>query len=269
MHSASDTVELLDVVCGRPTDSGSVHRYVHGGALFCFCSDACLATFIVDPSQFISINATAGKTGTAATSPGLSNDPPSAAPAGITASKRPKPALHRDASVAQQVMPTLAAASATVTVPEASTPRFAVMSRAPVVAPSAPVPSEALLPMRLGGSNVLASFFAWREKRFAARTCKELLKLHRIVSSRDPQLTGHALYRQIVAAHNGGDFAAADAVLTAAEQSFATWPAKRRLKFSDVVHFLAASEFLASQSRGRWIHADLRRIVVARIPHGF
>jgi hypothetical protein len=86
------------------------------------------------------------------------------------------------------------------------------------------------------------------------------------VSAGSPQLTGRALYRQIVAARNGGDFAAADTVLAAAEQSFATWPADRPLRFGDVVHFLAASELLASHGLGRWIHADLKRIVAARIP---
>ena len=240
MHPASDRVELIDVVCGRPTDSESIHRYVHGGALFCFCSDECLARFIVDPSQFISIDAVVCKTDTTATRSGPPDAPPRAAPASITAIARPKEAQHHDASVAEQFRHAMASASA--------------------IASAGP-------PVHLGGSRVLASFFAWREKRFAARTCKELLKLHRIVSSRDPHLTGGALYRQIVAARQGGDLAAADAAQAAAEQSFAAWPAERRLKFGDVVHFLVVTEFLASHAGSRWIHADLKRIVAARIPH--
>jgi hypothetical protein len=233
--------------------------------LFCFCSDECLARFIVDPSQFISIDAVVGKTDTTGTGPELPHALPAAAPTGITAIERPRPALRHDVNVAEQFVHAMASASANVR--EASTPPFVVKAPPPLATPSAPARDKALVPLRLGGGSALASFFAWREKRFAARTCKELLKLHRRVSARNPLLTGDALYRQIVAARNGGDFAAAEAVLKGAEQSFAAWPAERRLKFSDVVHFLAVSEFLASHGGGRWIHADLKRIVAARIPH--
>jgi len=114
---------------------------------------------------------------------------------------------------------------------------------------------------------MLASLFAWREKRYAVRTCSDLLKLHRIVAARHPGLNGPALYREVVAAHNGGDLVQADVILDGAEQSFANWPVQRALKFADVVHYLAASEFLAASGGGRWIHADMRRIVAARIPH--
>jgi hypothetical protein len=65
----------------------------------------------------------------------------------------------------------------------------------------------------------------------------------------------------------GGDLAAADAVLENAEQSFTIWPVNRALKFSDVVHCLAASEVLASSRGSRWIHADIKRVVASSIPH--
>lgn len=112
---------------------------------------------------------------------------------------------------------------------------------------------------------------AWRERRFAERICRELLKLHALVSSRQPNLTGRDLYRQIVGVRIGDDAAAVDAaavdaVLDGAERSFAQWPADRELRFCDIVNYLAATEFLAAHRGSRWIHADMKHIVASRIP---
>ena len=45
-------------------------------------------------------------------------------------------------------------------------------------------------------------------------------------------------------ARTGSDLNEAEAVLSWAEQSFASWPTERALTFSDVVHYMAVSEYL-------------------------
>ncbi len=236
---------LLDVVCGAPADVNSAHRFVHGGALFCFCSDECLARFIVDPHQFVP-------------RPARAVEPAAAAPALAAAVAQPANAARGQAQEpARHVAEPIRLPRGSHFVEPSSPPRR--RAKAPTLGPIPVAPTQT--------GNLLASLFAWREKRFAVRTCADLLRLHEIVAALNPGLTGRALYRQIVAAHHGGDLAHADAVLESAEQSFAIWPVERALRFADVVHYLAASEFLAGADGARWIHADMKRIVAARIPH--
>jgi hypothetical protein len=106
---------------------------------------------------------------------------------------------------------------------------------------------------------------AWRERRFAATCAREMVRLHRELSIRFPELKGLGLYHRVVAARTG-NATAADAVLERAEQSFAIWPVERALTFRDVVHYLAVSEFIATHSHARWVYADMKRIVDAQIP---
>jgi len=110
------------------------------------------------------------------------------------------------------------------------------------------------------------SFLAWREKWFAARVSRELLELHAIVSARHPELAGRDLYRQILAARMGEGATGIETVLEGAELTFAQWPILRELKFGDVVHYLAASEFLSSHPNKRSIHADIKQVVASTIP---
>ena len=110
------------------------------------------------------------------------------------------------------------------------------------------------------------SLLAWREQRFAARVSRDLLRLHSVVSSRHPELKGRDLYRRILADRMGDDATGIEAILQGAELTFAQWPVARELKFVDVVHYLAASEFLATHPGSRWIHADMKQIVASRIP---
>ncbi len=47
--------ELIDPVCGMPVKAASPHSYVHGGAMFSFCSESCRARFMTDPLHFVII----------------------------------------------------------------------------------------------------------------------------------------------------------------------------------------------------------------------
>ena len=119
-----------------------------------------------------------------------------------------------------------------------------------------------------GLKAVAALFLAWRERQFAARVCRDLLRLHEKMVTRHPGQQGLSLYRLIVADRNGGSIPVADAILDRASQSFAEWPSRRALNFRDVVHCLVVLEFIAANRDARWIHADLKQFVGNAIPHG-
>ena len=114
---------------------------------------------------------------------------------------------------------------------------------------------------------ITSQLLAWSEKRYAARTSRELLRLYRAIATLRPDLAGRDLYRLVVMERARCDAPAADAILEDAEESFAAWPARRELTLGDVVHYLAVAEFLASHHGEHWIHADIGRVVASRIPH--
>jgi hypothetical protein len=114
--------------------------------------------------------------------------------------------------------------------------------------------------------DFVESLFLGAEARFATRVSDDLLALHRAVVTRHPGLRGRDLYRKIVIARTQTDPASAEVLLDQAEESFAAWPAERPLRFSDVVHAIAISEFLASHDGASWIRANMGRVIQARIP---
>jgi hypothetical protein len=105
-----------------------------------------------------------------------------------------------------------------------------------------------------------------RERRFARRISRELLKLYWIVSGDHPNLRGRSLYRTIVISRTRVDPESAEDVLDQAEESFAAWPTRRTLKFRDVVHFIAVTEFFASHVDSSWICSNMGREVASQIP---
>jgi DNA-binding CsgD family transcriptional regulator len=116
-------------------------------------------------------------------------------------------------------------------------------------------------------NELVASFLSPRETRYATETARELLKLYWIVAASQPQLPRREIYRKVVMARTGNNEEEADTVLRRATQSFATWPAERELTFSDVVHYLAVSEYLALGERiGTRI--DMGKLIAGRIPPG-
>ncbi len=274
--------ELIDVVCGRTVAAASQHRHIHGGALFCFCSEKCRARFVLDPSQFTSPDASGSeRSATAAALPGSSaseaaieSEPSRAIEVAdsIASLRRAYRLRHQAESPGDHSNPDPtgnpgiekvgqpASASddyeAAIARPQRASAEASSVPEVPVVGDRA----------RAGAGFLSNSFLAWRERRFAAKISGELLKLHSIVSSRHPELAGRDLYRQILAARMGDDALAIKAVLEAAELTFAYWPVFRELRFSDVVNYLAASEFLALHPGSRWIHADMKQIVASRIP---
>jgi len=115
-------------------------------------------------------------------------------------------------------------------------------------------------------ARLATPFTLWRQSRHAATVSRELLKLHRFVAQRHPDLKGRPLYRHIVMVRTSADMETADSMLARAEESFASWPAQRDLKFADVVHYLAIEEFLAAHRNSHWTQVDMGHVVAARIP---
>jgi hypothetical protein len=142
-------------------------------------------------------------------------------------------------------------------------------SRSAVLEKAGPIEIHASDQNRSGvlGRELLASLLPWREQRFARCVSRKLLKLYQTVSGNHARLRGRDLYREIVIAHKRADRDSADALLDQAQESYATWPSPRTLRFCDVVHFIVVSEFLASHSDTPWIQTDMRRKVESLIPH--
>jgi hypothetical protein len=114
-------------------------------------------------------------------------------------------------------------------------------------------------------TRLAAFLLPWRERRHAVRISKELLRLYRLVVSGCSSTARREIYRRVVMIRTGADDDEARAILVRAEQSFATWPANRELRFSDVVHYLAVSEYLVFGNRTS-TRIDMRRQISDRIP---
>ncbi|MBV8209182.1 MAG: helix-turn-helix domain-containing protein [Burkholderiaceae bacterium] len=109
-------------------------------------------------------------------------------------------------------------------------------------------------------------FVGWQEKYSAAKTSRELLKIYNSIRAARPELRKRELYRLVVVERLGGTLAAADAVLARAAESFASWPVERELNFRDVVHYLAVSDYLASNNvDAEWTRENLGRVVASLI----
>jgi YHS domain-containing protein len=224
MSPNAESIALADPVCGKPVGWPSPHRHVHGGALFCFCGEACRARFAAHPSRLAFI----------ALSGGLRNA---------------KAQAEHDAQWPD--------------------------TDAQGLAPSAPMPLGDTQPgaisprhdrQHAGAGGSLGVWRTWRERRMAARCCRELLSLYETLAADNPHLSGTSLYEGVVAAHNGCDARAARLALKEAEQSYAIWPVERDLNFRDVVHYLAVREILVADSTLPWAQADIKRIIDASIP---
>ena len=298
MISSADMFGMVDPVCQTPVDAGSIHHFVHGGALFSFCCEECRSRFAVDPSRW-AVSALLGGVRAGSTVAERHVPPP---PAPVAAALEPdhdeqetvvyrrpfaattaastgpmgdpdEPAWSSTSGVDLELDIPQATARTLLTEPTGQFLRPTWVPHArraepeththPAAAPMLPVNEQAL-----SGKHALFSpIKAWRERQSATLCCRELLKVYYAVAEEHPGLDRTALYRRVVMARTGHDQSTADSILRKAEESFASWPAKRDLNFRDVVHYLAVSEFLASHPRSRWVHADMRRIVQSLIQH--
>jgi YHS domain-containing protein len=261
MHADAKPDAMADPVCGAAVGLDSLFRRAHGGALYCFCSARCLDAFAVDPLRYV-VLAAARDGGAAAAHSGRVD-------AEVLIPMR---ASHSGgAPAAPETFPTIAEVSDRTEPP--TTRRAGQVLKFPAGPPAAfdarsPRLADASAGMLSGAGrfNILAGLFPWRERRFARRVSRELLKLYRIVSAAQPDLRGRDLYRRIIIARSRADPAAADMLIDQAEESFAAWPVAREVKFGDVVHFVVVSEYLASHGTSPWIQGNVGREVASEIP---
>jgi hypothetical protein len=108
---------------------------------------------------------------------------------------------------------------------------------------------------------------AWKERQYAVKHCRELLRMHQSLATRQSGLDRFELYRQLVAQRTGGDANAVEALLLHATQSYAQWPVDRPLNLRDVIHYLVVQEYLAAHQQASWLEQNLKRIVDSAVPH--
>lgn len=268
--------ELTDAVCGRPVAAASPNWYVYMGALFCFCSESCRDRFAAEPARFTPVASGGGAVSSSATA--------STSPAGAIGAESAVEIRQEEGVIGGSLFERTPDESKRAaegirhrswagagTEESAWPPRKAKLLAPEPDAPGSPRAGSAtagppIFSAQSGSGGLLATLFAWRERRFAAAVARELLALYRAVSARNPGLAGRELYKKILAERNGGDLRSAEGQIDGAEQSFAIWPVAQEVKFSDVVHYVAASEFMASHGPGRWIQADIKHVVTERIP---
>jgi hypothetical protein len=112
-------------------------------------------------------------------------------------------------------------------------------------------------------------FLAFKEKRFAKRIVKRLLKSHATVSAGKPDLSGKALYREVLLHTRQVDPSRVDEVLREAEVRFDEWTIRdsEELGFRDVVHSFIMSQYVAAGHAGAVV--SFRDIVCSMIPADF
>jgi len=262
MSASNRSDTLVDPVCAEPVDASVPYRQIHGGAVFCFCSERCRDLFIADPERYVvlvSATQRGGHRAWADVKPDRASSAPVAEGLGLIAQARigtPPPSTDGQQLPPEPVFRTTLQLMTIPVWPEQT-------GLGDLPGGQGTVPGA--LPGR-GWRDVLAGLFPWRERRFARQVSRELLQLYRAVKTQHPGLPPRDLYRKIVIAHTRGDEQSAEALLDLAEESFAEWPTRRALKFNDVVHFIAVSEFLASHGNSPWIYANMGREVASRIP---
>ena len=111
-----------------------------------------------------------------------------------------------------------------------------------------------------------AMFLAYREKRFARRIIKRLLKSHSIIRAEKPNLSGDALYREVLLHTRLVDPSNVDQTLWQAEDSVDEWTthASNALGLRQVAHFIIMSQYQAAGHVGTII--SIRDVVYSLIP---
>ena len=109
-------------------------------------------------------------------------------------------------------------------------------------------------------------FLAMREKRFAKRIARRLLKSQSVVTAGNPDLTGTALYKEILVHSKEVDASDVEQFLQQAEDSVDIWTtdSTQEFGFRQVVHFLVISKYKAAGHVGALV--SFRDIVYSLIP---
>jgi len=106
----------------------------------------------------------------------------------------------------------------------------------------------------------------FREKRFARQTVRRLMHAYSSVRAASPDLSGKALYREVLLHTRQVDLATVDQLLSEAEDSVDDWtsPESNGFGLREVAHFFVMSQYLAAGHAGTVV--SLRDIVHTLIP---
>ena len=109
-------------------------------------------------------------------------------------------------------------------------------------------------------------FLAIREKRFAKRVVRQMLKSYSAVSVKNPTLSGETLYREVLLHTNLVEPSHVDDILWQAEDSVDEWTtnSNKGLGFRQVAHFVVYSLYLAAGNMGAVV--SFKEIVYSMIP---
>jgi hypothetical protein len=109
-------------------------------------------------------------------------------------------------------------------------------------------------------------FLAFKEKRFAKRVIKRLLEAYLTVSAENPELSGKALYREVLLHTQQVDLSRVDQMLQQAEDSLDQWTASGRggLRFREVAHFFVLTQYQVTGHKGTVV--SIEQIVNSLIP---
>ena len=109
-------------------------------------------------------------------------------------------------------------------------------------------------------------FLAFREKRFAQRVIKRLLKSYSAIKAEKPSLSGEPLYREVLLHAQVVDPSSVDQVLWQAEDSVDEWTthANKVLGFRQVAHFVVMSQYRAAGHIGSVV--SFKNITYSLIP---
>ena len=110
------------------------------------------------------------------------------------------------------------------------------------------------------------TLLAMRERYFARRAIKRLLRAHSAVSATKPDLSRKELYREVLLHTQQIEEAYVDRILRRAEDSVDAWTAPGRpdLRFREVVHYFVFKRYLETGRTGTVV--SLRAIVDALVP---
>ena len=107
---------------------------------------------------------------------------------------------------------------------------------------------------------------AIKERHFAIRIIRRLLKSHSAVSAKKLGLSGKAFYREVLLHTQKVDPSRVDQILRQASNSIDEWtaPGRDELRFREVVHFFVLSQHIAAGNDGTVV--SFGNIVNSKIP---
>lgn len=109
-------------------------------------------------------------------------------------------------------------------------------------------------------------FSAFMERRCAKRLIKGLLASYSVVIAEKPELSGEALYKEVLVQNLQVDPRRVDQILKRAEASIDEWTklGSGELGFREIVHYITLNEYLKAGHTGAAV--SFRKIVSSLVP---